>query len=335
MKAIVTTCYGSFEKLKLSEIQKPIPKNDEVLIKVFASSVNYNNLIRINGELKLARFMGAGLFKPKYKIPGNDVAGRVEAIGNDIKQFKVGDEVFGDLCICNHGAFAQYVCVPEKALVLKPTNASYSEAAAAAQSALVALQGLRDNGKIKAGQNVLIYGASGGIGTFAVQIAKSFGANVTAVCSTKNLEMVKSLGADNVIDYTKEDFTKSEKQYDLILATTGYRSIFDYKKALTSNGIYVVTGGTMKGNNAMSQIYQVMFLGPWLSMFGKKKMNMLTLQINQKDLNFIKDLIEKGKMKAVIDRSYTLSNIVDALKYYELGHARGKVVITVDHNEKK
>ncbi len=226
------------------------------------------------------------------------------------------------------------VCVPETVLALKPANISFEEAAAVAQAAVVALQGLRDKGQIQPGQKVLIYGASGGIGIFAVQIAKSFGAEVTGVCSTRNLEMVRSIGADHVIDYAREDFTKNGGRYDLILATAGYRSIFDYKRALSPKGTYVATGGSLRGPKAMAQFFQAMLLGPWISMTGSKKLGNWHLKINQRDLVFMKELIEAGKVRPVIDRRYTLSEVAEALRYYEEGHARGKVVITVEHNNK-
>jgi NADPH:quinone reductase-like Zn-dependent oxidoreductase len=329
MKAIVCTKYGLPDVLKLEEIQKPTPSDDEVLVEVHASSVNFNNLVLVKGPF-VSRLMGFGLLKPKHKIPGTDIAGRVEAVGRNVKQFQPGDEVFG----CGYGAFAEYVCVPESALALKPANVSFEEATAAAQAAIVALQGLRDKGHIQTGQKVLIYGASGGIGTFAVQIAKSFGAEVTGVCSTRNLDMVRSIGADHVIDYTKEDFTKSGQRYDLILATAGYRSIFDYKRALSSKGIYVCIGGSMRGPKAMAQIFQAMLLGPLISMTGSKKLGNMLARINQKDLVFMKELLEAGKVKPVIDRRYPLSEVAEALRYYEERHARGKVVITLEHNSK-
>ncbi len=332
MKAMACTKFGPPDVLKLAEIQKPAPNGDEVLVKVQASSVNYNTLVHVSGKPFLARLMGVGFLKSKIKIPGNDIAGRVEAIGGNVKQFQPGDEVIGDLCGCGLGAFAEYVCVPENALALKPANLSFEEAAAVPEAAVVALQGLRDKGRIQPGQKVLIYGASGGIGTFAVQIAKAFGAEVTGVCSTRNVDLVRSLGADHVIDYTKEDFIKSGQQYDLILATAGYRSIFDYKRALSPKGIYVATGGSMTGPKAMAQIFQPMLLGPWLSMAGSKKFYVLTLKINQKDLSFMKELIEAGKVKPVIDRRYPLNGAAEALRYYGEGHARGKVVITMERN---
>jgi len=272
--------------------------------------------------------MGGGLLKPKIRIPGAEVAGRVEAVGRSVKQFQPGDEVFGDLSACGRGAFAEYVSIPENALALKPANMTFEEAAAVPEAALVALQGLRDKGQIHPGKKVLINGASGGIGTFAVQIAKSFGAEVTGVCSTRNLDLVRSLGADHVIDYTKEDFTKSGQHYDLILATVGYRSIFDYRRALSPNGIYVVTGGSL------AQVFQPMLLGPLVSMTGSKKMTNLVLRLNQEDLVFMKELIEAGKVKPVIDKRYPLSEVAEALRYYGEGHAQGKVVITVEHSDK-
>lgn len=260
----------------------------------------------------------------KNRIPGGDVAGRIEAVVKNVQQFRPGDEVFGDLSGCGFGAFgafAEYVCTPENAIVLKPDNISFEEAAAAAQAAVVALQGLRDKGKIHARQKVLINGASGGIGTFAVQIAKSFGAEVTGVCSTRNLELVRSIGVDYVIDYTKEDFTKNGKFYDLILGTAGYRNIFDYKRAMAPKGIYVATGG------AMAQIFEAMLLGLLISITGVKKMGNLLHRINQKDLVFVKELFEVGKINTFIDRRYALSEVADALRYYGEKHAKGKVVI--------
>jgi NADPH:quinone reductase-like Zn-dependent oxidoreductase len=330
MKAIVSTKYG-LDGLKLEEIQKPTPGDNEVLVEVHASSVNYNNLARVIGKPFLARLMGTGFLKPKHKIPGSDIAGRVEAVGSNAKQFKPGDEVFGML---SWDAFAEYVCVPESALALKPANLPFAEAAAVPEAALVALQGLRNLGRIQPGQKVLIYGASGGNGTFAVQIAKSFGTEVTGVCSTRNLDLVRSLGADHVIDYTKEDFTRNGQRYDLILATAGYRSIFDYRRALSPKGVYVVTGGSMSGPRAMAQIYEVLLLGRLITMTGSNKTGILTLRRSQPDLVFIKELIEAGKLKPVIDRRYPLSEAAEALRYYGEGHSRGKVVITVEHNNK-
>jgi len=328
MKAIVYTKYGPPDVLQLKEVEKPTAKDNEVLVKVHAASVNYPDWAFVRGKPFYLRLM-TGLLKPKNKILGSDVAGQVEAVGKNIKQFQPGDEVFGDISECGFGAFAEYVSVPENALALKPASTTFEEAAAVPMAACVALTGLRDKGQIQPGQKVLINGASGGNGTFAVQIAKSFGAEVTGVCSTRNLDMVRSIGADQVIDYTQEDFTKSGQRYDLILATAGYRSIFDYKRALSPRGIYVSAGGSM------AQTYQAMLLGPFISMTGTKKMGAMVGRQNQKNLVFMKELLEAGKVVPVIDRRYPLSEVAEALRYYGEGHARGKVVITVEHNNKK
>jgi NADPH:quinone reductase-like Zn-dependent oxidoreductase len=328
MKAIVYTKYGPPDVLQLKEVEKPIHRDDEVLVKVHAASVNYSDWAFVRGEPFLVRLMGAGLLKPKNKILGADIAGRVEAVDRNVKQFQPGDEVFGDLSACGRGAFAEYVSVPENALALKPANMTFEEAAAVPEAAVVALQGLRDKGQIQPGQKVLINGASGGIGTFAVQLAKYFGAEVTGVCSTRNLDMVRSIGADQVIDYTQKDFTRSGPHYDLIIATAGYRSIFDYKRALSPRGIYVCTGGSMV------QGFQAILLGPFISMTGSRKMGSLINRINQEDLVFLKELLEAGKVKPVIDRCYPLNEVAEALRYYEGRHARGRVVITVEHSDK-
>jgi NADPH:quinone reductase-like Zn-dependent oxidoreductase len=321
MKAIVCTEYGPPDVLQLQEVERPTPKEDEVLVKVHASSVNYGNVALVTGEPFMVRLMSGGLLKPKHKIPGGDIAGQVEEVGRNVKQFRPGDEVFGDIGDCGFGGFAEVVSAPEKALALKPTNLTFEQAAAVPQAAVVALQGLRDEGQVQPEQKVLIVGASGGIGTFAVQIAKSFGAEVTGVCSTRNVDMVRSIGADQVIDYTQEDFAQSEQRYDLILATAGYRSIFDYKRALGPKGTYVMTGGSM------AQVFQAM-LGPFISMGGSQKLGNLSHRANQKDLLFMKGLLEAGKVVPVIDRCYPLREVAEALRYYGEGHARGKVVIT-------
>jgi NADPH:quinone reductase-like Zn-dependent oxidoreductase len=324
MKAMVRIKYGPPEVLNLEEIEKPIPRDDQVLIKVQAASVTFGDLAAVKGEPFMVRF-SLGLREPKSKIPGKDVAGVVEAVGANIKQFKPGDAVFGDISACGWGAYAEYVVVPEDAIVLKPAGITFEQAAAVPESAVVALQGLRDKGLIQPGQRVLIYGASGGIGTFAVQVAKSFGVEVTGVCSKRNLELVRSIGADHVIDYTKEDFTQNGQQYDLILATAGYRSIFAYKRALAPNGHYVATGGSM------AQIFQPMLLGPWLSTGGRKMTN-LAMKPNKNDLTYIKELIEAGKVSPVIDKIFPLSEVAEALNYYGQGRSRGKVIITMDHD---
>jgi NADPH:quinone reductase-like Zn-dependent oxidoreductase len=327
MKAIVYHKYGSPNILKLEEIEKPTPQDNEVLVKVLAASAAAGDWRLLRAKPFLVRFT-YGLLKPKHKILGAAVAGRVEAVGRNVTQFQPGDEVFGDLSECGFGAFAEYVSVPENALVLKPTRLTFEEAATVPVSAVTALQGLRDKGQIQPGQKVLINGASGGVGTFAVQIAKSFGTEVTAVCSTRNVDMVRSIGADQVIDYTQEDFTQNGQRYDLILAANGYHPISAYQRALSPQGIYVMTGGSM------SQTFQAMLLGPWLSRNGSQKMGNLLARPNQKDLVFMKELLEAGKVVPVIDRRYILSEVPEAIRYLEEGHAKGKVVITVEQDNK-
>jgi len=326
MKAMVYSKYGPPDVLQLKEVEKPTPKEDEVLIRVHAASVNAYDWHLLTADIFLVRLMGGGLLKPKNTIPGADIAGRVEAVGRNAKQFRPGDEVFGDIAGWGNGGFAEYVSVPESAFALKPANLSFEEAAAVPMAAVTALQGLRDQGQIQPGQKVLVNGASGGVGTFAVQIAKSFGAEVTAVCSTRNLDMARSLGADHVIDYTKEDFTQNGQQYDLILAVNGYHPLSAYRRALTPKGIYVMAGGSM------AQIFQAMLLGPMMSKTGGKKMGGVSANPNQKDLALIKELLEAGKVVPVIDKRYPLSEVPEALRYLGEGHARGKVVITVAQN---
>jgi len=326
MKAIVRTKYGPPEVLQLAQVEKPVPKDNEVLVKVHAASVNKADWVLIRGKPFLVRLAGFGLLKPKNRIPGTDVAGRVEAVGKDVKQLKPGDEVFGDLARWGLGGFAEYVCPHEDALALKPANITFEEAAAVPMSALTALQALR-KGKIHPGQKVLINGASGGVGTFAVQIAKSFGAEVTAVCSMRNLDVARSIGADHVVDYTQEDFTKNGQHYDLIVAANGYQPISAYRRALSPKGIYVMTGGSR------AQIVQAMFLGPLISKIGSKKMGSLgDMKPNKEDYVFLSGLLEAGRIVPVIDRRYPLSQVPEALQYLGEGHARGKVVITVEHN---
>lgn len=324
MKAIVYTKYGPPDVLQLKEIEKPMPKDNEVLIKIYAASVNAYDWHFLTADIFLIRLMGGGLLKPKYTRLGADIAGRVETVGRNVKQFQPGDGVFGMV----KGGFAEYASAPESALWLKPVNSSFDEAAALPIAAITALQGLRDEGHIQSGQKVLINGASGGVGTFAVQIAKSFDTEVTAVCSTRNLEQARSIGADHVIDYTKEDFTKNGQQYDLVFAANGYHSLSDYKRALTPRGIYVMAGGT----NA--QIFQSMLLGALMSENSGRKMGGVHAKPNQNDLVFIKGLIEAGKVKSVIDRRYPLSEVTEALRYIGEGHARGKIVITLENGDK-
>jgi NADPH:quinone reductase-like Zn-dependent oxidoreductase len=322
MKAIVSTKYGSPDLLEFTEVEKPIPKDDHVLVKIHAASLNFGNLVLLKGEPFLARF-AFGLLKPKYPIPGGDIAGQVETVGKGVTQFQPGDDVFGDLSGFGWSGFAEYVSVPETALVLKPATLSYEEAAAVPMAGVTALQGLRDKGKIQSGQKVLINGASGGVGTFAVQIAKSYGAEVTGVCSTRNLDILESLGADYCLDYTKEDFTQRSQNYDLILGVNGHYPLTAYKRSLNPNGIFVHVGGSG------AQMFQAMFLGPWISMSGNKKMGTFLQRPNRKDLIYMKELIEAGKVHPVIDRSYQLREVPEAFRYFEEGHAQGKVVITM------
>ena len=322
MKAILYTEYGSPDVLHLKDVEKPVPADDEVLVKVHAVSVNAADLHLLRAAPFLIR-LSSGFLKPKHTILGADIAGRVEAVGSNAKKFQPGDDVFGDISGWGFGGLAEYVSVSETALAPKPGNLSFEEAAAVPMATVTALQGLRDKGRIQAGQKVLINGASGGVGTYAVQIAKSFGAEVTAVCSTRNLDMARSLGADQVIDYTHEDFTQNGQQYDLILAANGYHPISAYQRALTPTGIYVMAGG------APAQMFQALLLGPWLSMTGGKKLSNVSAKPNLKDLAFVKGLIEAGKIKPVIDRCYPLSEAAEAFRYLGEGHARGKIVITV------
>ena len=322
MKAIVYTQYGSPDVLQFKDVEKPAPKGDEVLIKIHAASVNPADWHLLRAEPFLARFAN-GLLKPKNTKLGSDVAGRVEVVGKNVTQFQVGDDVFGCMPLSELGGFAEYVCAHEDALALKPAKMTFEQAAAVPLAAFTALQGLRDKGQIQPGQKVLINGASGGVGTFAVQIAKSFGAaEVTGVCSTRNLEMVRSIGADHVIDYTKKDFTQNGQHYDLIFDAVGNRSVADLKRALSPNGICSVAGFT-----SLSRLFQTSFLG------GKNIGLMKTASPNKKDLLFIKALLENGKVVPVIDRRYPLAEIADATRYLEAGHAQGKVVITVQEGQ--
>lgn len=328
MKALVCRTNGRPRIFPgIEEVEKPVPNDDQVLVQVCASSVTYNNLLQVSPKLFPIRLLLGGTFGLNEQIPGNDMAGRVAAVGRNVTQLKPGDEVFGDLFGCGKGAYAEFVCAPEDTLALKPTNLSFEEAAAVPEAALVALYGLRDSGRIQPGQRVLIYSASGGIGTFAVQIAKYYGAEVSAVCSTRNLEMVRSLGADHVIDYTREDFTKSGQQYDLILAVRKSRSVFAIKRALSPKGIYVSTA-----SGSPVRLYQEAVIGPRNYRKDGKEIAIISGKANQKDLVFIKELIEAGKVRPVIDRRYPLSEVLEAFRYYDNGHARGKVVIAMEHD---
>ena len=324
MKAIVRTKYG-INSIQLVDVPKPAIREGEVLVQVRASSVTTHNLVIVSGKPFFIRLTGSGLLKPKITIPGSDLAGQVEAVGRNVNQLHAGDDIFGDVTNAGFGAFAEYVCVPEKILALKPTNLTYTQAAAVPQAALVALQGLRDKGQIQKGQSVLIDGASGGIGTFAIQIAKYFGAEITGVCSSQNIGMLRSLGADHVIDYTKDNLI--DRHYDLIFNIKGSRSIFEYRDALNDYGTFVSTGGP-----SISRIFQEMFLGRLISNNrGKKFITGWVVNLNQEDLIFIKQLIEAGKIKPVIDSTYPLAEAAEALRYYSQGHARGKVVVSMEH----
>ncbi len=313
MKAIVYQKYGSPDVLELQEVDKPTVTDGEVLVRVHAASVNPLDWHFLRGTPLVVRIL-AGLLKPKRKILGVDVAGRVEAVGGEVTRFQPGDEIFGSSP--NSGAFAEYLCVPEDGVVLKPANLTYEEAAAVPVAALTALQGLRDKGQIQPGHKVLINGASGGVGTFAVQIAKSFGAEVTGVCSTRNLDMVRSIGADRVIDYSEEDFTQTGGRYDLILDAVGNHSLSDCKRALHANGIYVAAAG--------SSVRSL-----WILMTGRKKMVWMLTKPNREDMGFMKELLETGKVTPVIDRRYKLSEVPEALRYQGKRHAQGKTVINV------
>lgn len=323
MKAIFSEKYGPPEALKLQEVPKPVPKENQVLIKIHAASLNAADWHLMRGRPFLMRLVFGGIFNPKFKILGADIAGTVDTVGSNIKRFKPGDEVFGDISSSGWGAFAEFAAVKEDTLVLKPTRLSFEEAAAIPLASVTALQALRDTGKIKAGQEVLINGSSGGVGTFAIQIAKNFGANVTAVCSTTKVELARSLGADKVIDYKSEDFTQSGQLYDLILDIAAFRPLSDHKRILKPGGAYVLVGG------AAGQAMRVMAFGAIMSMTGNKKISGMMAKPNSGDLTIIKDLIEKGKISPVIDRKYPFQELPEAMRYLEEGHARGKIIVSI------
>ncbi|HEX6555907.1 MAG TPA: NAD(P)-dependent alcohol dehydrogenase [Ktedonobacteraceae bacterium] len=325
MKAIVYTKYGRPDVLQYKEVEIPVPKDGEILVKIHAASANPLDWHLMRGAPFLARLAG-GLRKPKDPRLGADLAGRVEAVGSHVTQFQPGDEVFG----AGTGSFAEYASIPENTVALKPTKSSFEEAAAVPVAAITALQGLRDKGRIQPGQKVLINGASGGVGTFAVQLAKAFGAEVTAVCSTRKVDMVRSIGADHVIDYTQEDFSRKGQRYDLIYDAVGNRSVSAYKRALNPNGMCVIAGFS-----SLPRLFEHVVLGPLRSKTGNKKVGLMGIaKMNQKDLVFVKELLETGKVIPVIDRRYPLSETAEAIRYLEEGHPRGKVVITVDLNNK-
>jgi NADPH:quinone reductase-like Zn-dependent oxidoreductase len=326
MKAIVYCDYG-LANLKLEEVEKPVPNDDQVLVKIRAASVNPYDWHFVEGAPKIMRIMGVGLRKPKDTRLGVDFAGTVEGVGKNVTQFKPGDEVFGG----RTGAFAEYVCPrADRAIALKPANITFEQAASVNIAGITALQGVRDKGKVQPGQKMLINGASGGVGTFAVQIAKTFGANVTGVCSTRNVDLVRSLGADQVIDYTKEDFTKGEQRYDVILDNVTNHSLLECRRVLTRDGKYIMIGGGGPNEQGfigpLANPIKAMLLSPFVS----QKMGMMMADANQKDLTVLADMMQSGKLKPVIDRTYKLSEVPEAIRYLEQGHARGKVVITVE-----
>ena len=326
MKAIVYCDYG-LANLKLADIAKPTPTDDQILVKVHAASVNPLDWHFIEGTPKIMRALGVGLRKPKDPRLGVDFAGTVETVGKNVTQFKAGDEVFGG----RDGAFAEYVCPrADRAVTLKPANITFEQAASVNIAGITALQAVRDKGKVQAGQKVLINGASGGVGTFAVQIAKSFGADVTGVCSTRNLDMVRSLGADHVIDYTKEDFAKGDQRYDVILDNVPNHSLSECRRVLNPQGKYVMIGGGGPNDNRwigpFGRLIQALVVSPFVS----QKMGMMMAQLTKSDLTILGDMMQSGKLKPVIDRTYKLSELPAAIAYLEEGHARGKVVITVE-----
>src|SRR5436190_1119219 len=326
MKAIVYCDYG-LTNLKLENIEKPTPNDDQILVRVRAASVNPYDWHFIEGTPYIMRMMGVGLRKPKDTQLGVDFAGTVEAIGKNVTQFKPGDEVFGG----RGGAFAEYVCPrANQAVALKPANLTFEQAASVNIANITALQAIRDKGNVQPGQKVLINGASGGVGTFAVQIAKTFGADVTGVCSTRNVDLVRSLGADHVIDYTKEDFAKGNERYDVILDNVPNHSLSECRRILTPNGKYVMIGGGGPNDSRwvgpFGRVIKTMVLSPFTS----QKMGMMMADANGKDLTILADMMQSGKLKPVIDRTYKLSEVPEAIRYLEEGHARGKVVITVE-----
>jgi len=319
--------YGGPDVLELKDVEIPTPLDDEVLVEIHAASVNAYDWHFLTADVFLIRLMGGGLLRPKKNTLGADIAGIVVAVGKDVKRFRPGDQVFG-AAKGGSGGFAEYVCAREKSLVLKPTNVSFEEASTASMSAVTALQGLRDKGQIRSGQKVLIYGASGGVGTFAIQIAKSFGAEVTAVCSSQNVSIARSIGADHVIDYSREDFGKEGKLYDLIFVANGNLSIFKFQQVLIPNGICVLAGGS---GTSIAQLIAGMFQEWWLLKTKNLKISSFLAQINQLDLEFIQQLLASGKVKPVIDRRYPLRDTADALRYLGEGHARGKIVVVMEH----
>jgi NADPH:quinone reductase-like Zn-dependent oxidoreductase len=323
MKAIVQTVYGSPDVLQLAEVQRPIVPVNGVLIKVHATSVNAGDWHLMRGTPFLVRLIFGGLLKPKITTLGSDVAGIVEAVGQNVKQFQPGDAVFGDISEAGCGGFAEYVCAPESLLAHKPSNISFEVAATVPVAALSALQALRDYGQIQPGQKVLINGASGGVGSFAVQIAKALGAEVTAVCSTTKIDRVRSIGADHIIDYTQTDITQTGQQFDLILDAAAYRSVFDYLPGLTKSGTYVLIGGSI------ARLFQTMFLAPWLTKTRSQNVKVLMVKPNQADLIMLKEMLEMGKINPMLDRTYPLSEVPAAIHQLEQRQVTGKIAIMI------
>ena len=323
MKAIVQDVYGSADVLRLEEIGKPMPSEGEVLIRVRAAGVDPGVWHLMTGRPYLVRAMGFGLRAPKVRVRGRDVAGTVEGVGTKVTRFKPGDEVFGTA----EGSFAEYVCAREDKLAAKPANMTFMQAAVTPISGLTALQGIRDVGRVQPGQKVLIIGAAGGVGTFAVQIAKAFGAEVTGVCSTAKMDLVRSIGADHVIDYTREDFTQSGKRYDVILDTGGRRPLSTLRQALAPKGTLVIVGGE-GGGRILGGFDRQIFRAPLVSLFAGQALRPLASKELVEDLLTLKELIESGKVTPVIDRTFTLTEAPAAIRYLAEGHARGKVVVT-------
>lgn len=321
MRAIVCPKYGSPDVLRLEEVEKPVPKVGEILVKIEAAATNPLDWHFMRGTPYFIRLM-SGLFKPKKKGLGVDIAGTIEAVGENVQNFKIGDEVFGDIFAFGMGGFSEYVLLPEKAVLTKPSNHSFEEVAGMPVAAITALQSIRDKGQLKSGQKILINGSSGGVGTFGVQIARHLGAEVTAVCSSRNVELVSSLGADKVIDYTQKDFCSGTETYDLIIDNVGNRSISELKKALKPGGTCILIGFTSMGKMA-----KLMMKGKWVSLVSNKKFKDMTAKANREDLEYLALLMRDGKLKTVIDKSFPLEKTADAIRYLEEGHARGKVII--------
>jgi NADPH:quinone reductase-like Zn-dependent oxidoreductase len=321
VKAFVYEEYGSPDVLQLKQLAKPVPGENELLIRVQALSLNAADWRTLRARPFLIR-LSKGLFRPEQTIIGSDIAGQVEAVGTNVRQFRPGDEVFGDIA---KGGFAEYVCTSPDKLCLKPSKLSFEEAAAIPKAANTALQALRDYGQIQSGQKVLVNGASGGVGTFAIQIAKAFGASVTGICGTRNLELVRSIGADDVIDYTNDDFTNKKQTYDLILDLVGNRSVSDYRRVLNPTGKVILIGFA-----SMGRMFKSVLVGTWVARRKKQKITPMDAHINQENLVTLKAMIEAEKLKPVIDKAYPFNELPEAMRYLEGGHARGKVIITVE-----